>query len=184
MQHLALSVTKQQHKPKPHQRKQRQRNTNRPSSGQHAFWKQDNKQHNWHLDQRRREHHILCKQLDRQHFVRHHVFTSIRLIGNVFYDNNFIDNSQQAVTYGQHSTWDNGVMGNYWSDYAGNDLNHDGIGDTPYTIDANNTDRNPLTKLFAIPEFPQWIILLLLPLIITLAIIIKKKKLRQFLPSP
>jgi parallel beta-helix repeat protein len=104
--------------------------------------------------------------------------------GNVFYGNNFVDNSQQVVTYGQRSIWDNSSMGNYWSDYAGNDLNHDGIGDTPYTIDANNTDRNPLTKPFAIPEFPQWIILSLLPLIITLAIIIKKKKLRQFHPSP
>jgi len=33
--------------------------------------------------------------------------------------------------------------GNYWSDYIGIDANHDGIGDTPYTIDANNIDRYP-----------------------------------------
>jgi hypothetical protein len=99
---------------------------------------------------------------------------------NVFYGNNFVDNQQQVVTYGQRSKWDNGSTGNYWSDYAGNDLNHDGIGDTSYAIDANNTDQNPLTMPTAIPEFPSWIIPPLLALIATLAIIIKKKAPRQF----
>jgi len=51
--------------------------------------------------------------------------------------------------------WDNGYPsgGNYWSDYKDADLysgpyqnetGSDGIGDTPYTIDANNVDRYPL----------------------------------------
>ena len=40
--------------------------------------------------------------------------------------------------------WDNGKEGNYWSDYNGTDSNHDGIGDTPYFIDALNLDRYPL----------------------------------------
>jgi hypothetical protein len=31
----------------------------------------------------------------------------------------------------------------YWSDYKGTDANEDGIGDTPYVIDANNTDYPP-----------------------------------------
>jgi hypothetical protein len=38
--------------------------------------------------------------------------------------------------------------GNYWSDYKETDANHDGIGDTPYVIDANNTDNYPLMGTF------------------------------------
>jgi hypothetical protein len=41
-------------------------------------------------------------------------------------------------------SWDNGAMGNYWSDYSGVDQNNDGIGDTPYVIDENNKDSYPL----------------------------------------
>jgi parallel beta-helix repeat protein len=104
--------------------------------------------------------------------------------GNLFYGNNFVNNPQQVVTYGQRSAWDNGVKGNYWSDYAENDLNHDGIGDAPYAIDANKTDQNPLTNPVVIPEFPQWIILPLLTLATIFAIITKKKAPRQFHHSP
>jgi len=38
--------------------------------------------------------------------------------------------------------------GNYWSDYAGVDADGDGIGDPPYVIDENNTDRYPLISLW------------------------------------
>ena len=40
--------------------------------------------------------------------------------------------------------WDNGSTGNYWSDYKGADVNHNGIGDTPYKIDSGNIDNYPL----------------------------------------
>jgi parallel beta-helix repeat protein len=41
-------------------------------------------------------------------------------------------------------SWDDGRQGNFWSDYNGTDANHDGVGDTPYTIDPLNRDRYPL----------------------------------------
>jgi hypothetical protein len=42
--------------------------------------------------------------------------------------------------------WDDGKEGNYWSDYNGTDKNGDGVGDTPYVVDALNQDRFPLTQ--------------------------------------
>jgi len=47
--------------------------------------------------------------------------------------------------------WDDGYPsgGNYWSDYTGVDLDRDGIGDTEYVIDANNTDHYPLMGMFS-----------------------------------
>jgi len=64
------------------------------------------------------------------------------------------------VTAGSNNIWDNGYPsgGNYWSDYTGNDTykgvfqnitGSDGIGDQPYTIDANNIDHYPLMSPFA-----------------------------------
>jgi len=77
---------------------------------------------------------------------------------NTAYHNNFIDNLEHVeVSPGDVDAWDNGVEGNYYSDYAGVDLNHDGIGDTPYVLDANNTDNFPLMGMFhsfnALPEY-------------------------------
>jgi parallel beta-helix repeat protein len=46
------------------------------------------------------------------------------------------------------NVWDNGKEGNYWSDYAGQDLNGDGAGDSPYLID-NDQDNYPLMGTFA-----------------------------------
>jgi parallel beta-helix repeat protein len=62
---------------------------------------------------------------------------------NQFYLNNF-NSISQVSTYNSINTWDNGVQGNYWSNYNGTDSNHDGIGDTPYVIDAYNIDNYPL----------------------------------------
>ena len=74
--------------------------------------------------------------------------------GNKIYHNNFIDNTQQAyLMLGAQSVdvWDYGYPsgGNYWSDNSGTDADHDGIGDSNYTIDANNNDRCPLMGMFS-----------------------------------
>ena len=64
---------------------------------------------------------------------------------NIFFHNNLMDNNQTVVIMTPSTNdWNNGAEGNYWSDYNGTDNNQDGIGDTPYIIDANNTDHYPL----------------------------------------
>ena len=73
---------------------------------------------------------------------------------NQIYHNSFINNIIQAYDNGTNY-WDNGYPsgGNYWSDYTGIDAmsgplqnipGSDGIGDTPYVIDADSRDYYPL----------------------------------------
>ena len=73
--------------------------------------------------------------------------TVSRANNNVFHHNLFINNTRHVGKnwdeYGAN-IWDNGQVGNYWSDYNGTDANGNGIGDTPYIIDAENQDRFPL----------------------------------------
>ncbi len=75
------------------------------------------------------------------------------------YHNNFQNNRYQASdNRAGENSWDNGHPsgGNYWSDYTGPDncggvgqnvcTGPDGIGDTPYIIDADSRDNYPLTQ--------------------------------------
>ena len=103
---------------------------------------------------------------------------------NILCQNNFIDNTIQVYdsieefpdsASPSENTWNDGAMGNHWSDYTGADSDGDGIGDTPYIIDANNQDSYPLAETAQIPEFPSWLILPL-SLAATLAVIIYKKR--------
>jgi parallel beta-helix repeat protein len=92
------------------------------------------------------------------------------------YHNNFVNNAQQVncdenetiIVAGLNFTrmlyhsgfFDNGSEGNYWSDYNGADANSDGIGDTPYVIDASRSDHYPLMAPFNVSsvtvQIPEW----------------------------
>lgn len=45
---------------------------------------------------------------------------------------NYLYNIENAIDQGTNNQWDNGAIGNWWSDYEGSDTNNNGIGDTPY----------------------------------------------------
>jgi parallel beta-helix repeat protein len=84
---------------------------------------------------------------------------------NTFYHNNFINNTYQAEPRSDwtwNQTWDDGYPsgGNYWSDYTGVDVKNgpsqdlpgsDGIGDTPYIMNADNIDHYPLMNPYGAP---------------------------------
>lgn len=74
---------------------------------------------------------------------------------NLVYRNVFINNTIHAYNEfeGILNFWDNGIIGNYWDDYSGTDLNFDGIGDTPYNISGatGNQDNFPLIN----PPYPE-----------------------------
>ena len=82
---------------------------------------------------------------------------------NIIYHNNFINNSIQAIDTGLYAfyqtvplnTWDDGYPfgGNYWSDYKtvypnATEIDSSRIGDMPYSVYVNNTDRYPLMEPF------------------------------------
>ncbi len=76
---------------------------------------------------------------------------------NRIYYNNIVDNVNQAYDNKDTNLWNDTYPtgGNYWSDYSGVDkfngpnqdiLGNDGIGDTPYVIDADSIDEYPLIE--------------------------------------
>jgi hypothetical protein len=62
---------------------------------------------------------------------------------NTFFENNFGKLFDLSLLT-KENFWDNGSVGNYWIGYNGTDANGDGIGDTPYVINAEAQDRYPL----------------------------------------
>lgn len=70
---------------------------------------------------------------------------------NIIYQNNFVNNTNQAfASDALNNTFDDGIEGNYWSNYTGVDLNHDGIGESHLSINENNQDNYPLMGMFHI----------------------------------
>lgn len=79
---------------------------------------------------------------------------------NIIYHNSIDNNSQQVLSDASMNVWSKGypLGGNYWSDYNGSDVRRglhqnetgcDGVGDTPYVIDADEADQYPLMKPYA-----------------------------------
>jgi parallel beta-helix repeat protein len=65
---------------------------------------------------------------------------------NLFYRNSFISNGVHVFDNGTLNFWNSSVIGNYWDNYSGVDLDNDRIGDTPLNIPggANSTDNLPI----------------------------------------
>jgi hypothetical protein len=83
---------------------------------------------------------------------------------NLFYGNNFQGYDLRTTASGAQ-LWDNGSLGNYWSDYLtkypnASEIGNLGVGDTPYVIDGDNVDNYPLMSPFDIDsvtiELPDW----------------------------
>jgi parallel beta-helix repeat protein len=106
---------------------------------------------------------------------------------NKFFRNDIVDNYNQVVCMYGTNVWDNGSVGNYWSDYNGTDNDADGIGDEPHYIptyqiqtgEDYDIDNYPLMEPTIIPEFPSWTLMPLLLVTITVALSIYKRRLAK-----
>ncbi len=68
------------------------------------------------------------------------------VFNNFLFRNNFVNNTQNVwIAPGTPiNHWDNGIQGNYWSNFLGFDSNGDGLSEIPYVITSSNTDYHPL----------------------------------------
>ena len=109
---------------------------------------------------------------------------------NTFYHNDFVNNAEQVYVNESSvppitNSWDDGFPsgGNYWSDYLNRypnatEIDASGIGDIPYVIDANNTDRHPLMNQYISESFSFVLLLLFIVAAVLVTISYKRKHLR------
>jgi parallel beta-helix repeat protein len=87
--------------------------------------------------------------------------TGSTAVANSIYLNNFENNSWhiKSLSGSDHTVnhFDNGVKGNYYDDYQGNDANWDGVGDSPYTIQETRWEeelKRDVTVVFFQDNYP------------------------------
>jgi parallel beta-helix repeat protein len=115
--------------------------------------------------------------------------------GNRIYHNNFFNNTKQVYSNSSTNTWDDGYPsgGNHWSNYTGADLysgpyqnvtGSDGIGDTPYVINADNQDHYPRIK--DTPVGLNWVLVAIIAAIATagaITVVILLRRMRKRPPT-
>jgi len=72
---------------------------------------------------------------------------------NTIYHNNFVNSTYLVQVSDSINAWDDGYLGNYWSDYktkypSAVQIDDSGVYNIPYAIDTQNIDRYPLTQPF------------------------------------
>jgi hypothetical protein len=77
---------------------------------------------------------------------------------NLIYENNFSLDFLDKLNL-KTNIWDNGSLGNYWSDYREKypnavGVSNETIGNTPYVIDGNNVDHYPLMIIHSLSLQP------------------------------
>ena len=140
--------------------------------------------------------------VDRNNIIGNYEGVGLDENTNTFYLNNFINNTYDVrlemvnaiisdpSAYNVNA-FDNGSVGNYWSNYtakypSAKEIGKTGIYNTPYVIEGNITDNYPLTAQFnvgatglptpPIPELSWLVILSLLLLVFSVAVIVRHRK--------
>lgn len=98
---------------------------------------------------------------------------------NTIFANNFIDNLSPVTFFGSApNTWDNGTIGNYWSDYVMKYPDATQMGSVwsePYMIGTNNIDHYPLVNPAIVSEFYSIFIYLVL-MATSIAVVLTKRR--------
>jgi len=104
---------------------------------------------------------------------------------NVIYHNTFVNSllyieTRNGTRFTPKNSWDNGLEGNYWSNYTGEDADGDGIGDTPYMVGKDNVDNYPLMRVRMHAAISPWLIVAVASaflIVSVLVFLVLKKKL-------